>query len=164
MRTLIAKLLARFKDFEYRHTYVESFEDSLIATQIKVLREQRHLSQTELATLAGMKQSQISSMEDVNHGSWKISTLRRLARAFDLVLVVRFETFGSAVKDIDKFSRESLQRPSFEKECHVGKPTPWSASVESLARLSSLRSTAFIYVTEAEDRIRMSNELSGVDL
>lgn len=116
MRTLIAKLLTRFRDFEYRHTYVESFEDSFIATQIKVLREQRGLSQAALAARAGMKQSQISPMEDVNHGSWKIRTLRRLGRAFDLVLVVRFETFGSALREIDKFSRESLERSSFEKD------------------------------------------------
>jgi transcriptional regulator with XRE-family HTH domain len=114
--TLLNKLVQRFKDFEYRHTYVESFLDSYIATQIQVLRERHGLTQTELAKRAGMGQSQISALEDVNNSTWKISTLRKLARAFDLVLVVRFEEFGSALPDIDRFSRESLTRRPFDKD------------------------------------------------
>jgi len=63
-----------------------------------------------------MKQSQISKLEDVNHSSWKISTLKKLARAFDLVLVVRFESFGKVLPDIDEFGRERLERPSFDED------------------------------------------------
>ena len=114
--TLLTRLLERFKTFGYRHAYVDSFTDSLIATQIKVLREQRHLSQTALAELAGMKQSQVSKLEDVNHTSWKVSTLKKLARAFDLVLVVRFESFGSVLPEIDRFGRALLERKSFDED------------------------------------------------
>jgi transcriptional regulator with XRE-family HTH domain len=114
--TLRSKLLARFRDRGYRQAYVDSFLDAYIATQIKVLREQRELSQTELAEKARMKQSQISPMEDVNHTSWKISTLKKIAKAFDLVLVVRFESFGAVLPDIERFARESLERPSFDAD------------------------------------------------
>lgn len=111
--TLLTKLIERFRDFGYRHAYVDSFMDSYIATQIKVLREQQQLTQTQLADQAGMRQSQISAMEDVNHSSWKVSTLKKIAKALDLVLVVRFESFGSILPEIDKFGRASLERISF---------------------------------------------------
>lgn len=114
--TLLRKLVDRFRSRGYRHTYVESFLDSYIATQIKVLREQRKLTQAKLAKLAGMHQSQVATLEDVNHTSWKISTLKKLARAFDLVLVVRFESFGKLLPDIDSFNRAKLERPSFDED------------------------------------------------
>lgn len=111
--TLLTKLIERFRDFGYRHAYVDSFMNSYIATQIKVLREQQRLTQAQLAEQAGMRQSQISAMEDVNHSSWKVSTLKKLAKALDLVLVVRFESFGSILPEIDKFGRASLERVAF---------------------------------------------------
>jgi transcriptional regulator with XRE-family HTH domain len=115
--TLIAKLLERFKSsFEYRHTYMESFADSYTATQIKVLRERLKLSQRALAERAGMQQSQISTLEDVNNSTWKVSTLRKIARAFDMVLVVRFEEFGATLPDIDRFGRDSLNRRPFSED------------------------------------------------
>ncbi len=110
------RLVQRFADFAYRHAYIDSFVDSAIATQIKALREQRSLNQTQLAELAGMKQSQISGLEDVNNTSWKVRTLKRLAKAFDLVLVVRFESFGEVLPRIEDFSRSSLERPSFSDD------------------------------------------------
>jgi transcriptional regulator with XRE-family HTH domain len=117
---LLTKLIERFKNFEYRHTYVDSFLDSYIATQIQVMRERHGLTQTELAKRAGMRQSQISGLEDVNNSTWKVGTLRKLARAFDLVLVVRFEEFGSVLPEIDRFGRTSLTRRPFDKDPSFG--------------------------------------------
>lgn len=114
--TLLAKLIERFRDFGYRHAYVDSFLNSYIATQIKVLREQQNLTQTQLAEKAGMRQSQISALEDVNHSIWKVGTLKKIAKALDLVLVVRFENFGSVLSEIDKFGRTSLERESFASD------------------------------------------------
>jgi transcriptional regulator with XRE-family HTH domain len=110
------RLLNRFRSFKYRHGYVDEFTDAYIATQIKVLREQRGLNQTALGELAGMKQSQISELEDVNNRSWKVRTLKKLARAFDLVLIVRFEQFGRVLPDIGKLDREHLERAGFEDD------------------------------------------------
>lgn len=114
--TLLTKLIERFRAPGYRHTYAESFLDSFIATQIKVLREQRQLTQTALAELASMRQSQISKLEDVNNSSWKISTLMKLARAFDVALIVRFENFGHLLPEIERFGRASLERPKFNDD------------------------------------------------
>jgi len=105
-----------FRDKDYRHGYVDEFLNACIATQIKVLREQRGWSQKELACQAEMKQPRISVMENVNYSSWSIKILRKLAEAFDLTLRVSFESFSTRVADIDKFSRKNLERCSFEDD------------------------------------------------
>lgn len=110
------RLLAKFHDKKYRHTYVDAFTDSYLATQIQVLREQRELNQTQLADLSGLKQSQISAFEDVNNSSWTIRTLKKLAKAFDLVLVVKFESFGKVLPDIESLNRPALQKASFNDD------------------------------------------------
>ena len=114
--SLKERLLRLFREKDYRRAYVESFSNTSIAAQIKANREKRGLSQSDLADLAGMKQSRISALENVNYSSWSIRTLRRLAEAFDLVLVVRFESFGGVLNDIVDFKRETLERPSFEED------------------------------------------------
>ena len=96
--------------------YAEESLNTYIATQIKVLREQRNLTQAELARLTGMKQPRIAVMEDINYSSWSIKTLRRLAEALDLRLSVKFETFSSLIPEVANFSRESLERFSFEND------------------------------------------------
>src|SRR5207237_7934788 len=96
--------------------YDEEFSNSRMATQIKVLREQRELKQAELAELADMKQSRISELENVNYNSWSISTLRRLARALGVRLFFGFESWGELLPEIADFGRESLEKPKFEDE------------------------------------------------
>lgn len=110
------RLLERFRNKRYRRAYVDTFTDAAIATQIKALREQRRLTQGDLAKLCGLKQSQISAFEDVDNSSWTVRTLKKLAKAFDLVLVVKFESYGNVLPDIDAFGRSALERPSFEED------------------------------------------------
>jgi len=107
-----------FRNKEYRHAYVDEFLNVSIATQIKVLREQRNWTQAELGNRVDppMKQTRISIMENVNYSSFSINTLRKLAEAFDLTLRVSFESFGCRLKDIEQFSRVALERPSFEDD------------------------------------------------
>ena len=103
-----------FKHNHYRYGYVYDFFNSYIDTQIKTLREQRGWNQLELGERAGMMQPRISVMENVNYSSWSIKILRKLAEAFDLTLCVSFESFGTRVNDIEKFSREYLEKFSFK--------------------------------------------------
>lgn len=114
--SLLSKLRGLFRDREYRQAYAESFTNTLIAAQLKANRERRGLSQSELAELAGMKQSRISTIENVNYENWNIRTLRRIAQAMDLVLVVKLESFGNLVRDMETFKRDNLERPSFDDD------------------------------------------------
>jgi transcriptional regulator with XRE-family HTH domain len=109
-------LIRTSNDKEYRHAYAEESLNVSVATQIKVLREQRNMTQQHLAEEAGMKQSMISRYENVNYSSWNISTLRKLAKAFDVDLEVRFRSFREMVESVDNFSRETLQVPKFTED------------------------------------------------
>lgn len=111
-----ALLAEELRDREARHLYAEEFANSALALQIKALRLQRNWTQQELAERAGLKQSQVSAMEQVDHDAWTLKTLRKLARAFDLALDVRFESFGWLLDDALSTSRQSLERPSFDDD------------------------------------------------
>jgi transcriptional regulator with XRE-family HTH domain len=113
MSELRGNLREEFQDKEYRHAYADESLSTYIATQIKVLREQRQLTQRELAERAGMAQPRIAVMEDINYSSWSINTLRRLAQAFDVRLSVKFENFSSLIPEIETLGRSALERNSF---------------------------------------------------
>src|SRR5947209_1065158 len=113
MSELTNKFRTEFRDEETRHIYAEDLLNTYIATQIKVLREQREWSQQVLAERAGMRQERISVLEDVDYEAWSVRTLKRLARAFDLRLSIKFESFGSFLTEFDQFNRRSLTRLSF---------------------------------------------------
>jgi len=116
MSTPFDRMNETFHDTEVRHEYADGFLNSKIATQLKVLREERGWTQQQLAQAMGMGQARISLMEDVDYSSWSIRTLRRYARAFDVRLDVELKEFGTLPDDLNKFTRESLQRCSFDDD------------------------------------------------
>lgn len=138
MSELANTLREEFREKEYRHVYANEFLNSSLATQIKVLREQHDWSQTELAEKAGMKQPRISALENVHYSSWSITTLQRLAEAFDVTLRVSFESFGSRLVDIDRFGRESLERFSFDED-PAFQQKPVKELLESVAAIEGLK-------------------------
>jgi transcriptional regulator with XRE-family HTH domain len=109
-------LRVELRDPEYSEGYAESFLNSYIATQIKVIREQRQMKQSDLAREVGTTQTAISRIENVNYSSWNINTLKKLARAFRVRLMVSFETYGTLPDEVGKFTQESLQRAEREKD------------------------------------------------
>lgn len=115
----MSDLRKKFTDPTYRHSYADGFMCSYIGMQIRKLREQRGWTQEQLADLAGKRQSEVSRHEDASNESWTISSLRDYARAFDVALVVKFESFGERLKDIESFSVESLRVPSFAEDLFV---------------------------------------------
>ncbi len=126
MSELVDKLRAEFQDKEYRHAYADECLDTMIATQIKVLREQRGMTQGQLAVAAGMKQPRIPVLEDATYSNWTLNTLKRFARAFDVALSVKFETFSRVISDFENLSRESLQRPAFANDPQFQRRRPSS--------------------------------------
>src|SRR5712691_1038092 len=111
------RLMKELQDEDYRYAYDEEFANSRMATQIKVIREQHEgMTQAKLAEKAGMRQSRISALENVDYSAWSISTLRRLARALGVRLSFKFESWGELLSEVDTFSREALQRPDFEHD------------------------------------------------
>ena len=109
-------LEVEFEDEEYSHVYLNELLNIYLATQIRVLREQRGWTQGALAERCGMKQEAISRLEQSDYGSWSIKTLECLARAFDVALFVSFEHFGETIRRMRELTRTRLQRTSRREE------------------------------------------------
>lgn len=116
MAAISEQLKTDLREEQFCEGYTESFLDSYVATQIKVLREQREMTQKELADVLGTTQTAISRIESINYSAWNIGTLKRLARAFKVRLRVSFETCGSLIDDYERFTRDNLQRVSRDND------------------------------------------------
>jgi transcriptional regulator with XRE-family HTH domain len=117
----LRSVYGELKDREAREQYAEDFLAAHLALQIKALRAQRGWTQSELAERAGKKQSQISAMEQIDFSSWKVSTLQQLAKAFDLALMVRFESFGKFFEEALRLDSRSLEEVSFSDDVELAK-------------------------------------------
>jgi len=111
------KLIKELKSKEYRDAFVSAHIDTGIPFQVRALREQRGLTQKELAERAGMKQERISAIENPNYkNAFTLSTLKRLASAFDIALIVRFAPISQLVDWELKLKPESLHAVSFNED------------------------------------------------
>jgi transcriptional regulator with XRE-family HTH domain len=118
---MLQKRISKGRD--ERAKFVSSQIDKGIAYQIRALRDRQDLSQEELAEAVGMNQNAISRLESPRYGRPTIRTLKRLAAAFDVALVVRFVPFSQLVKWVSGtlfvdhgLSTESLAAASFEED------------------------------------------------
>jgi transcriptional regulator with XRE-family HTH domain len=112
---VVERLKTDFQSEGARYAFVEDSLNAIIAAQIKSLREARVMSQQDLADIIGTKQSGISRLENVNYDSWKVDTLRKLARAFGVRLRISFEEFGSLIPEIENFAGRLAPR-KFEED------------------------------------------------
>jgi transcriptional regulator with XRE-family HTH domain len=108
---------------EARTQFVSSQIDKGIAYQIRALRDRQDLSQERLSEIVGMNQNAISRLESPRYGRPTISTLKRLAAAFDVGLIVRFVRFSQLVNWVSGtpfldsgLCTESMAVPSFYEE------------------------------------------------
>ena len=85
---------ADFDDPEYRSAYVDAMVSNSIAFQIRAMRQKRGLSQQQLANLLQTTQNAVSRIENPDYGRASVATLKSVARAFDVALLVKFVSFG----------------------------------------------------------------------
>lgn len=104
-------------DSEYRHQFVEEEINVGIAFQIRSLRNrQPKITQADLAKLLGVKQSLVSTWENPNYGKYTLTTLKDLAKAFDVGLLVRLVPFSKLVDWTVDLKSDDIAPPSFSKE------------------------------------------------
>jgi transcriptional regulator with XRE-family HTH domain len=103
-------------DFEYRHQFVNEEISVGIAFQIRSLRNRQILKQTDLAKILNVKQSQISAWENPNYGKYSLQTLKDLAKAFDVGLLVKFVPFSALVDWTVNLTADDIAPLSFEEE------------------------------------------------
>lgn len=92
-----AALIRALRDKPTRDRWVAETVAERVAYQIRALREVRGWTQTHLATLLQTTQSHVSLMERPTWGRQSLSMLIRIARVFDVALIVRFSSFGEAL-------------------------------------------------------------------
>lgn len=107
---------SNWRDVEYRQAYMESSVEQGIAWQIRINREMRKLSQSDLAKRIGSKQSAISRAEDTTYGRHRIETLVKIANAFDCALQIKFVSYSKLAIDNSNQTPGRLYAKSYEEE------------------------------------------------
>lgn len=107
------RLLTELEDKEYRDAFVEGHIRTGAAYQIRALRNARHWLQEELATRGDTSQSVIARLENPDYGKFSLTTLLKLASAFDVALLVQFVSFSELLDRTRDLSPEGLNAPSF---------------------------------------------------
>lgn len=111
------KTIERLKKSKaHRAAFVASEINIGIPFQIRSLRKQREWDQKRLANEAGMLQPRISAMEKPGYGNLTLETLKRLAAAFDVALIVRFAPFSELIRWSDRFSPDDFNVLGFQDE------------------------------------------------
>ena len=106
------KRLAKSK--AHRDAFVSAHIKEGLSFQIRALRKQRKWNQKKLGKIAGFKQSKISDYENPNYPSdLNLDTVKKLASAFDVALVVRFVSFGDQISWVSNLVPGSLEVPTF---------------------------------------------------
>lgn len=105
-------------DSDFRKQLIDEHIDVGIAFQIRALRNRQKLTQTDLAELLGdkSKQPMISAWENPNYGRYTLATLKELAKAFDVGLLVRFVPFSKLVDWTVDLTSDVIAPPNFSEE------------------------------------------------
>lgn len=110
------KSFLRLARNSYRHAFIEAEATTAIAHQIRVVRQQRGLTQAQLAKALGTTQAAVSRLEDPSYGRLSVKTLVDLAKVFDVGLSVRFVSLIQQFKSTRVIEKKDLEVPSFSDE------------------------------------------------
>jgi transcriptional regulator with XRE-family HTH domain len=114
--TLKKKKIEELKDRESRQFFYEEHIETGLPIQIRELRKKRKLTQMKLAELMECDQSNISDWENPNYEyTPQISTLKRLANAFDVPLIVRFGSWEELLVWDNDLSPKKVAPDSFDE-------------------------------------------------
>src|SRR5690348_9500235 len=109
------QIAASLDDKAYSEAFVEAEIATTIPFQIRALRRERNWTQTDLANQTGQHQKTIRDFENPDIGPGSINSLRKIAAAFDVGLIVRFAPFSELVDWSARMTRASHFVPSRTK-------------------------------------------------
>lgn len=113
----LRELMNTLADEEYRREFVSENIATGLAFQIRHLRDSRGWTQQELAQrIHKAQQETISQWENPNYGRYSVSTLNKLAAAFDVALSVRFVPFSELADWVLHLTPQRLAPPDFDNE------------------------------------------------
>jgi DNA-binding XRE family transcriptional regulator len=90
VRTFQSRLRKDIKDPEFKKHYQEERQALKLAMKIAELRDQKGLSQQELAKLMGTSQQAISRIESGEYEGFTLKTLEKIAEATGMRVKIEF--------------------------------------------------------------------------
>ena len=156
------QLWKSLEDEEYRRAFIA--DDTGLAFQIKLLRDKKGWTQAELGERAGGKrQETISQWENPNYGKYSLSTLKDLATAFDVGMMVRFAPFSELVEWNANLTPERIAPPSFDEEAHARyQPSQFVLTAQPLAIAAT--TDYLLGLVTANDQVAAPTNESSEDL
>ena len=117
MNTVRGQLLTNLKGSkEYREGFVAEHIKTTLPFQLRAIRKKLGWTQKQLGLKAGMAAERITVLEDPNYAKFNLSTLLRLADAFDVALIVRFAPFSELLDWASDLSPEVIAVPNYAKD------------------------------------------------
>lgn len=90
VRTFQSRLREDMKDPEFKKHYQEERQALILAMKITELRNQKGLTQQELAKLMGTSQQAISRIESGDYEGFTLKTLEKIAEATGMRVKIEF--------------------------------------------------------------------------
>lgn len=113
LQNINLNVASRLEVKEFRKEWFRSELEFSVPNQFRALRENRMLTQNDLATSTSMKQSAISRFESSTEAKWKLETLLTIADALDARLTIELEPAELVLEKIKRLElKTSSQRAS----------------------------------------------------
>lgn len=110
------QIISSLADKQYRDAFVSEDISQGLAFQIRAMRTDHGLNQGEFGELTGMHQARISQIENPDYERMSLTTLKRLASALDVALIVRFAPFSELVDWSLKMAYSDLAVPEYDRD------------------------------------------------
>jgi transcriptional regulator with XRE-family HTH domain len=103
-----------------------------VSGQISAMRKSRNWNQDKLSSESGIKRSRISLLESGDYEGFTFSTLKKLASAFDVAVIVQFVSFREFLRWSESFNQAALVPESFAQSDRVVRSEDHSGILQSL--------------------------------
>ncbi|MEE2979458.1 MAG: helix-turn-helix transcriptional regulator [Pseudomonadota bacterium] len=119
MKKLDTWLLQELADRKFAHAFLETEANARFAAQVRALRKQHGWTEADLATASRLTGAAISDIENARLNLLQLISLRKLARAFDVHLSLKFESTVDGAVEVVRFVETDLAVPSREAELRM---------------------------------------------
>lgn len=116
MKKLDPWLLDELTDKRFAHAFLDTEANARFAAQVRALRKVRGWTQHDLATASGLAEDVIGEIERGHPDILQLVALRKLARAFDVHLTLKFESAIAGAADVVRYTEADLAVPTREAE------------------------------------------------
>lgn len=140
---------------ESRELFIDEHINVGIAFQINGIRRRQQLVQKKLAERLGITQPQISAWESPGYGKYTLQTLKDLAKAFDVGLLVRFVPFSKMIDWTINLTGETIAPASFPEE---------QSGIDFFNQISRMfnQPVENVYITDANNELTESKENGNI--